>query len=114
MGVGTGIWGSPGQRLSSVSFPSAALAVTHRLVSGVFAMMGKHVERYAFSLMRAPCGWAGRGWGEAGSRGNSILSYLFGDLGRPVVREWAPCGSRVLSPDVPHSPSLLPIPGKIR
>ena len=67
MGVGTGIWGSPGQRLSSVSFPSAALAVTHRLVSRVFAMMGKHVEWYAFSLMRAPCGWAGRGRGEAGS-----------------------------------------------
>lgn len=31
------------------------------------AMMGKHVEWYAFSLIRAPCGWAGKEWGEAGS-----------------------------------------------
>lgn len=66
MGVGTGIWGSPGQRLSSVSFPSAALGGNSQVGQRSVCHDGETCRMVRLQSDESPVwlGWEGMGRGR--------------------------------------------------
>lgn len=72
MGVRDRYLGQPRAKTSFCLLPLCSLGNLHGWPVEC-AMMGKHVEWYAFSLMRALCGWAGKEWGGRELREQHIV-----------------------------------------